>query len=484
MLYGARRGIDEGAGMRISAWTLGPEMRAEELEFLRGLIAKERPRGICLEVGTAAGGTLCEMLGWLGRRRRGRFVVVDSMGYFPNQAAVFWDNLRRHGFGRSTVDLRVKTSAAALTESEGRGERFGLILVDGDHSRRAASIDMAWAKLLAEGGLLLVHDDAPGFPGVRFAVDVYVRSDPSFQLLGTRGSLSAFKRTRVATGGEARRAAAWLASIPKYLFNVARKSENRWFQRAVSRSRAFERAHLRGYVDHEWARMKAGVRHDTLGIQRPEAGRAEFQALRKAGLLPGHRVVDYGCGTFRLGRYLMAYLDAGNYWGLDVTDRFFELGLRNLGSGARKKLKDCHFRAISQASLREAASARPDVVLVAGVLQCVPPRELHTIFGRLESLCWPTTQVLVTLLEADESICLGKFAYRHALAEVDKASRKAVLRMTVLRRGREAELLRTGTKPSDIRGRFGPTRGTLLQFRTRNGAKAGAIDIEKLVQKR
>ena len=46
-----------------------------------------------------------------------------------------------------------------------------------------------------------------------------------------------------------------------------------------------------------------------------------FGALVDYGLEPQHTCVDYGCGMLRVGRHLIPFLDRGNYWGLDVTDR-------------------------------------------------------------------------------------------------------------------------------------------------------------------
>ncbi|MEX0776308.1 MAG: class I SAM-dependent methyltransferase [Phycisphaeraceae bacterium] len=46
-------------------------------------------------------------------------------------------------------------------------------------------------------------------------------------------------------------------------------------------------------------------------------GRAYFDFLIAHGLLPRHRVLDFGCGAGRLGIWLIPYLDAGHYVGVD-----------------------------------------------------------------------------------------------------------------------------------------------------------------------
>lgn len=51
-------------------------------------------------------------------------------------------------------------------------------------------------------------------------------------------------------------------------------------------------------------------------------GRHVFSELLGFGLRPQHRVVDYGCGSLRVGCQLIPYLERGCYFGLDVSNRF------------------------------------------------------------------------------------------------------------------------------------------------------------------
>lgn len=46
-------------------------------------------------------------------------------------------------------------------------------------------------------------------------------------------------------------------------------------------------------------------------------GRTYFDFLRSLGLRPDAKVLDFGCGAGRLGIWLIDYLDAGNYVGVD-----------------------------------------------------------------------------------------------------------------------------------------------------------------------
>lgn len=48
-----------------------------------------------------------------------------------------------------------------------------------------------------------------------------------------------------------------------------------------------------------------------------EIGRHTFITLLQHGLLPGSKVLDYGCGALRLGYWIMRFLEPGCYYGIE-----------------------------------------------------------------------------------------------------------------------------------------------------------------------
>ena len=48
-------------------------------------------------------------------------------------------------------------------------------------------------------------------------------------------------------------------------------------------------------------------------------GQMQFDYLRRHGLKPDDRVLEIGCGNLRAGWRLIDYLDAGNYYGIDIS---------------------------------------------------------------------------------------------------------------------------------------------------------------------
>jgi predicted O-methyltransferase YrrM len=121
--------------MRQSAVSMESELQPAELEALRGLLAAAQLRGAHLEVGTAAGGTLKELLLCYAPPRP-RFVVVDSFRYFPRQKEIVADNLRSAGIDPADVDMRATDSEGALAAATAAGEQFDFILIDANHQAR------------------------------------------------------------------------------------------------------------------------------------------------------------------------------------------------------------------------------------------------------------------------------------------------------------------------------------------------------------
>ncbi|OYW22698.1 MAG: hypothetical protein B7Z55_04335, partial [Planctomycetales bacterium 12-60-4] len=79
--------------MRACATTLAAEMTPAEHELLLATLRGLGGHGLHLEIGTAAGGTLCAMLGAFSDASRPPFVVVDPMRYFPQQLDLVRKNL-------------------------------------------------------------------------------------------------------------------------------------------------------------------------------------------------------------------------------------------------------------------------------------------------------------------------------------------------------------------------------------------------------
>jgi predicted O-methyltransferase YrrM len=187
--------------MRQSALSMQSELQPAELEALRGLLASAQLRGAHLEVGTAAGGTLKELLLCYAPPRP-RFVVVDSFRYFPRQKEIVADNLRSAGIDPNDVDLRVLDSERALAAATAAGEQFDFILIDANHQARHVISDLRWAKLLRPGGYLCLHDYGPKFPGVTWATDRFLRNNRNYRRVSLTVSLLVIQKSEMSRRDE------------------------------------------------------------------------------------------------------------------------------------------------------------------------------------------------------------------------------------------------------------------------------------------
>jgi SAM-dependent methyltransferase len=74
-------------------------------------------------------------------------------------------------------------------------------------------------------------------------------------------------------------------------------------------------------------------------------GRAGFDVLVREGLRPSSRVLDVGCGALRLGYWLMRFLDAGCYFGIEPQQDMLRVGLEEIVEPEVVERADAHFAA-------------------------------------------------------------------------------------------------------------------------------------------
>jgi predicted O-methyltransferase YrrM len=106
---------------------------------------------------------------------------ADGFWTSPEQAT---EHFRRH-LGLTNVRLRRATSDEAFAEFRAAGRKFGLILIDGEHSLEQAGRDLEnAAACLAPGGMILAHDAACAlWTGVAAAVERFALGAQDFQCL-------------------------------------------------------------------------------------------------------------------------------------------------------------------------------------------------------------------------------------------------------------------------------------------------------------
>lgn len=79
--------------------------------------------------------------------------------------------------------------------------------------------------------------------------------------------------------------------------------------------------------------LKAGAHHYRAYVGPPERydliAAMTFNLLTTLGLREYHKVLDIGCGSLRIGRLLIPYLDSGNYTGIEPNQWLVEDGIEH-----------------------------------------------------------------------------------------------------------------------------------------------------------
>ena len=203
------------------------------------------------------------------------------------------------------------------------------------------------------------------------------------------------------------------------------------------------------YAERIADKLRSGRGHTTLGARgwlvgddRPVEWNLDLFARRALkrwneivgfGLEPNMRCVDYGCGSLRLGQHAMRYLDAGNYWGIDVTDAFIKTGLELVDPELLAR-KAPRLSTINGQVLRDIRTWEPDFIFSNAVLQHVPPEELSLFFERLEAMMGPHTKAFVLYIAEERVLRFDSLSWGYPADFIRAAARSAAPSLKIAER--------------------------------------------------
>ncbi|MFC5343995.1 class I SAM-dependent methyltransferase [Brevundimonas staleyi] len=101
-----------------------------------------------------------------------------------------------------------------------------------------------------------------------------------------------------------------------------------------------------GYYDLEAVAegVRDGAHRQIIGGLWDEIGDHQMAFLKAQGLTPNDRLLDVGCGSLRLGARAIAYLDAGRYFGTDISETLIDAGrAQELDDALRARAPRDHF---------------------------------------------------------------------------------------------------------------------------------------------
>lgn len=144
--------------------------------------------------------------------------------------------------------------------------------------------------------------------------------------------------------------------------------------------------------------------HPTLGKNITLDGRDHFLKLKKIYKIKKKDIVlDFGCGSLRIGEYFINYLNERNYYGLDVTNIFYKFGLQRIDKKI-VNIKKPNLFIINSKKLEKLAENKISLIYSIAVLMHVPPSELNSYLKKIFSLKKLKTKIFIDFLESDKSI--------------------------------------------------------------------------------
>jgi len=179
------------------------------------------------------------------------------------------------------------------------------------------------------------------------------------------------------------------------------------------------------YVHAVMTKIRAGSGHPAIGpASRPVREHGELLAfLQKFGLQPNDVAVDYGCGSLRLGRSVIDYLEPGKYWGVDITDEFYKLGLEAMDPEWLRQ-KAPKLGVISPETLAKVRADKPRLIGSWHVCSKVPEARLDSYLGNIISLMSPGSIALVHFPEtAEQRRQLSGLAWASPRSLIEKVAR-------------------------------------------------------------
>lgn len=162
------------------------------------------------------------------------------------------------------------------------------------------------------------------------------------------------------------------------------KQQNKILSKVLDKSRIFISkinylATKIRYIGNRWERRYVNIQ-DLVGGSDvwEETGRRVFNFLLQVGLKPNSTVLDAGCGSFRIGRFLINYLDSGCYSGFDGSRYLLTEGIRQVLSKEcnldEKKIKVRHiFIKDKPIDLFKKFNQKYDLILAHAIFDHLPP---------------------------------------------------------------------------------------------------------------
>ncbi len=152
----------------------------------------------------------------------------------------------------------------------------------------------------------------------------------------------------------------------------------------------------KGKIAH---RVADGQHRGAVGDMWDEIGQLQFDLMRGQGLASHHKLLDIGCGSLRGGVHFVHYLDAGNYFGIDINQSLLDAGYDlELTDADRKKLPRDNLRCGSDFDFG-IFDTKFDRAIALSVFTHMPFNHIRVCLERLAEVINPGGRLLASFSE-------------------------------------------------------------------------------------
>ena len=144
--------------------------------------------------------------------------------------------------------------------------------------------------------------------------------------------------------------------------------------------------------------VELGRHREMVGGLWDEVGRLQFDCAVGCGLRPRHALIDVGCGSLRGGVHFAAYLEPGNYYGIDLNESLIDAGYEHelRPRGLSERVPRGHLRQTDNFEF-EVFDQEFDYAIAISVFTHLPMNQIRVCLEKLQSVMQPSGVLLATV---------------------------------------------------------------------------------------
>jgi SAM-dependent methyltransferase len=173
------------------------------------------------------------------------------------------------------------------------------------------------------------------------------------------------------------------------------------------------RDYLDAYSKHTDIRVEKDP-HSAVGGFWDEMGKLQFDFLIRKGLQPNNNLLDIGCGTLRAGKFFITYLESGNYFGIDISQKAIQYAERlikkeNLGS----KNASLIFNKEKNLKFNEFQNQKFDFILAQSVFTHLKPEHIEECFQNIKKIMHKNSKFFFTYKKSEKFKQIGVKGFKY-----------------------------------------------------------------------